>query len=99
MDETHRNPYLPVRMRLLLALLALISGISAPQVVLAASPAEVAGQVLGAAETAEAEQACVLRAAPSRTHAALRRVRTIQLPLLALSDSDRGFSLSDRARE
>lgn len=99
MDETVRNPYLPERMRLLLALLALISGISAPQVTLAASPAEVAGQVLGAAEAADSEQASAPCIAPRRSQAELRKVRTIRLPLIALAATDRGFSLSDRARE
>lgn len=99
MDETRRNPYLPSRMRLLLALLALISGLSAPHVVLAASHAEVAGQVLGAAEAGDCEQASLPRVAPKRSQGALRKVRVIRLPLVAMAARAPGYSLSDRTRE
>ena len=99
MDEARRSPYLPCVMRLLLALLALISGVSAPQVALANSPAEVAGHVLGAAESAEAEQAIVLQAVPRRSQAALRKVRNVGLAPAFRVPSGSGFALSDRARE
>ena len=99
MDEPRLNPYLRSRMRLLLALLALISGVSATQVVLAASPAEVAGRVLGAVEAADSEQASLPRVAPMRSQGALRKVRVIRLPLVAMAAGNRGYSLSDRPRE
>jgi len=99
MDERPLNPYLRSRMRLLLALLALISGVSAPQVVLAASPAEVAGQVLGAAEAGDCEQASLPRVIPKRSQGALRKVRVIRLPLVAMATRAPGYSLSDRSRQ
>ena len=88
-------------MRILLALLAMITGLSLPQAAYAASRMEVADAGVAGATTALAErrqQRCVERggAIPQKRSSARRK--TVWLPAPAFVRPC-GFELTDRARE
>jgi len=90
-------------MRLLLVLLAMLTGLSLPEVAVATSRAQVAGMGVSASAIAPAEaqrKVCPVRAreaAPPRKFAALQR-KPIWLPMPALVPVC-GIQLTDRARE
>ncbi|WP_169492666.1 hypothetical protein [Novosphingobium olei] len=91
-------------MRLLLVLLAMLTGLSLPQAAaVAAAQSEVAGQGLQSAAAVVAEPAraaCPVRAreaSPPRRFAAQQR-KPVWLPVPALA-SGCGFELSDRSRQ
>ena len=91
-------------MRLLLVLLAMLTGLSLPQAAaVAAAQSEVAGAELAGAESTtaiEARQACPMRAratGPQRRFMA-RQGKPVWLPFTALA-SGCGFELSDRSRQ
>lgn len=90
-------------MRLLLVLLAMLTGLSLPEVAVATSRAQVAGMGVLASETAPAEahrQVCPVRAreaAPPRKFAAFQR-KPLWLPVSALVPGC-CIELTDRARQ
>jgi hypothetical protein len=88
-------------MRILLALLAMITGLSLPEVAFAASRTEIAESGVASAATASAErrqQRCVQRGgAVPQTRTTARR-RTVWLPAPAFVRFC-GIELTDRARE
>lgn len=101
MDECGLSAYLRAAMRILLALLAMISGLSLPEVAVAISRAEVAEAGVAAGTSASAErrqQRCAGRggAVPQKRTSARRK--TVWLPAPALIRPC-GIELSDRARE
>ncbi len=88
-------------MRILLALLAMITGLSLPEVAFAASRTEIADAGVSGAATASSErrqQRCVERggAIPQKRSSARRK--TVWLPAPAFIRSC-GIELTDRARE
>lgn len=88
-------------MRILLALLAMITGLSLPEVAFAASRTEIAGAGTSGAATASAErrqQRCVERGGtiPQKRYGTRRK--TVWLPAPAFVRSC-GIELTDRARE
>ncbi|MCW1384838.1 hypothetical protein OLX02_18635 [Novosphingobium sp. KCTC 2891] len=89
-------------MRLLLVLLAMLTGLSLPDVAVATSRAEVAGVGVSASAATQAaarRTVCPVRAkaAPPRKFAALQR-KPIWLPTAALVENC-GVRITDRARE
>lgn len=88
-------------MRILLALLAIITGLSLPEVAFAASRTEIADAGISGAATASAErrqQRCIERggAIPQKRSGARRK--TVWLPAPAFV-SNCGIELTDRSRE
>lgn len=88
-------------MRILLALLAMITGLSLPEVAMAVSRAEVAeaGVAAGGVEMAERlQKRCVCRggAVPQKRTNARRKTVWLPVPALVRSNS---IYLSDRARQ
>lgn len=89
-------------MRLLLVLLAMLTGLSLPELAVATSPAEVAGVGAPAAGLAQAPAAdrTACRAPTRQNHRSgrIERPRRIWLPVLALACA-RPIEWGDRARE
>lgn len=88
-------------MRILLVLLAMISGLSLPQVAVAISRAEVAEAGMSAqtaAMAAKPQQRCICRgsAVPQKQPSARRKTVWLPAPALVLPGT---VHLSDRARE
>lgn len=88
-------------MRILLALLAMITGLSLPEVALAVSRAEVAEAGVAAGTTVSTErrqQRCAGRGGAVPQKRTTARRKTVWLPAPALIRSC-GIELSDRSRE
>jgi hypothetical protein len=88
-------------MRLLLALLALITGLSMPEVAFAASHAEVAesgGVAMAAAPTAAPQQVLVARRGAAQRDRSVVERRTVWLPTPAYGRNT-SIALSDRPLE
>lgn len=88
-------------MRMLLVLLAMITGLSLPEMALAVSRAEVADSGIAAAPTASAEQRqqrCVCRGGSVPQKRTPPRRKTVWLPAPALATASAIF-LSDRPLE
>ncbi|MCX7285363.1 MAG: hypothetical protein NTX28_15210 [Novosphingobium sp.] len=88
-------------MRILLALLAMITGLSLPQVAVAISRAEVAEAGIAAEAatmTARPQQRCICRSGATPQKRSSTRRKTVWLPAPAFVASS-AIHLSDRARE
>jgi hypothetical protein len=88
-------------MRLLLALLALLTGLSMPEVAFAASHAEVAeagGVAMATAPMAAPQQVVVVRRGPVPRNRGVLERRTLWLPTLAFG-RNASIALSDRPLE